>query len=142
MSKNKVLVIQIEKACEIMADNPKKKSYGKIMEEIGWAASKNSLRTKMQKYANENFQKYMIEDGKIKYTTKLIMEQELINKLSELEGMSRSAAHTYIKNIANGEMNKEDFRNLRGLLSDIYDVVHQARISVLDVERHQKQSYE
>ena len=64
---NESLEEQLELACEIMAKDPMKKGYTKIMGEIGWTASKNSLRTKMQKYATENSHKYMVEDGKVKY---------------------------------------------------------------------------
>lgn len=63
-----------------------------------------------------------MEDNKEEYT------QSVINALQELESLSRSLAFTYVKNLAHGEFDKEDKKNLRSgvsevrrLLSDVID---------------------
>lgn len=57
----------IEVACNIMAKDPLKKGYGTVMEEIGWTRTRNTLRSKMQKYAENNPQTFIIDGGKVKY---------------------------------------------------------------------------
>lgn len=63
--------------------------------------------------------------------------QEILNDLQELESLGRQAAHTFVKNIANGEMEDEDWQLLSTLLKQVQDIASSARITSF-VLRHTK----